>query len=184
MTELLIDPSLRLASVTQDDARELFDLVDQNRTRLREWLPWLDKTKELKDTIAFIQFSHESEKSDGTMTMTIRLQGRLVGLVSFHRIDRTTSSTSMGYWISQDAEGRGVMKRSVAALIDYGFTQLNLLEISIKCASKNIRSAAIPERLGFKFKEIIPNAEWLYDHHVDHKVYVMKKTDWNVAALK
>jgi ribosomal-protein-serine acetyltransferase len=106
MTEIQIDQTLRLSSVTQEDAQELFDLVDTNRTRLREWLPWLDKTKELKDTISFIQHAQETAKADGTMTMTIRLQGKLVGLVSFHKIDRETASTSLGYWIAQDAEGR------------------------------------------------------------------------------
>ena len=36
----------------------------------------------------------------------------------------------------------------------------------MKC--KNLR---LPERFGFKEEGIIRDAEWLYDHYVDHVVY-------------
>jgi hypothetical protein len=38
---------------------------------------------------------------------------------------------------------------------------------------------AVPERLGFQLEGIIRDAEWLYDHFVDHAMYAILKKDWN-----
>ena len=178
MLDCQIDSTLTIKSLTPDDAHELFELVDQNRTRLREWLGWLDKTQELKDTISFINFAIETEQTNGAVTAAVRFQGKLVGLVSFHKIDWSISSANVGYWICQSASGKGLVTRSVEQLIDYGFKKLNLETIKIRCASENHRSIVIPKRLGFSFEETLKDAEYLYDHYVDHLVFSMSKSDW------
>jgi hypothetical protein len=35
---------LTMRSLTPEDAREIFDVIDQNRGYLRRWLPWVDGT--------------------------------------------------------------------------------------------------------------------------------------------
>jgi hypothetical protein len=45
-------------------------------------------------------------------------------------------------------------------------------------AIENSRSRAIPERLGLKKEGIIRDAEWLYDHYVDHMLYTLLKSEW------
>ena len=60
-------------------------------------------------------------------------------------------------------------------MISYAFEELLLNRIEIKCANKNDKSKAIPIKLGFKKEGIIRDAEWLYDHFVDHIVYCIIK---------
>jgi ribosomal-protein-serine acetyltransferase len=49
-----------------------------------------------------------------------------------------------------------------------------------KCALWKIKnSRGIPERLGFVNKGCIRQAEWLYDHYVDHVVYGKLAEEWN-----
>ncbi len=63
----------------------------------------------------------------------------------------------IGYWLLSQYSGRGLMTDFVRACIEYGFKELNLNRIVIKCAEGNIKSANIPKRLGFiqneEFKE-------------------------------
>ncbi len=63
------------------------------------------------------------------------------------------------------------------ALTRYAFDELKLKWMEIRCAEQNARSRAIPERLGFAERNTIMNAEWLYDHFVDHVVYRMDAAD-------
>jgi len=87
-------------------------------------------------------------------------------------------STSIGYWLGERFQGSGVMTKSCKALIEYAFRELKLNRVEIRCAEKNLRSRAIPERLGFVNEGMIREAEWLYDHFVDHVVYGVLAREW------
>ena len=52
---------------------------------------------------------------------------------------------SVGYWLSEEFQGKGIVLRSVEKLVDYCFTELLLNRIEIKCGTKNYKSQAIAE---------------------------------------
>ena len=87
-------------------------------------------------------------------------------------------STSIGYWLAEGYQGKGIMIKSCRSLIDYAFGNLGLNRVEIRCAVENSRSRAIPKNLGFTKEGIIRDAEWLYDHYVDHVVYGMLSEEW------
>ena len=102
-----------------------------------------------------------------------------MGLVGHHPIRWNDKSVVLGYWLSRDAVGHGIMTRCCRVLVNHAFFALGLDRVAILVAVGNARSRAIPERLGFKREGVILDAEWLYDHFVDHVVYAMSKSDWN-----
>ncbi|WP_343076315.1 GNAT family protein [Pullulanibacillus sp. KACC 23026] len=85
---------------------------------------------------------------------------------------------TIGYWLGQGFQGKGIMTKALEAVIHYGFTELNLNRIEIQAAVGNKKSRALPESLGFKEEGRIRQAEWLYDHYVDHVVYGLLVKDW------
>ena len=169
---------LELDVLDERDAEELFALVEANRAYLREWLPWLDQNTEVEHTRAFIRAARKQYDDGNGFTGAIRLQGRLVGVVGLHGIDRVNRKTSIGYWVAQPHQGRGIVTRACAALLSYLFEQLGLNCVEIGCAVGNARSAAIPERLGFTKEGVLRQREWLYDHFVDHVVYGLLASEW------
>lgn len=70
------------------------------------------------------------------------------------------------------------MSQSFETMIDYGFNTLNLNRIEVRAAVENIKSRALPERFSFHLEGTIRDAEWLYDHYVDHAVYSLLKVEW------
>ena len=76
------------------------------------------------------------------------------------------------------------MTISCRVVIDYAFTTLNLNRLVITCASENKRSQGIPQRLGFNHEGTMLEAEWLYDHFVDHEIYALVRRDWNNRDTK
>jgi ribosomal-protein-serine acetyltransferase len=63
-------------------------------------------------------------------------------------------------------------------LVEHAFGELGLNRVSIACAVENKKSCAIPERLGFRREGVKRQAEWLYDHFVDHVVYGALASEW------
>ncbi len=104
----------------------------------------------------------------------------MVGVIGFNEFDWRNKIGYIGYWLSKDAQGKGIMTRAARALIDYGFEILDLNRIDIRAAVDNKKSRAIPERLGFNQEGILRQTEWLYDHYVDHVVYGMLANEWRV----
>jgi ribosomal-protein-serine acetyltransferase len=70
------------------------------------------------------------------------------------------------------------MTKACRTLITYAFTELALNKVEIHGATENIRSCAIPKRLGFTQEGILRDAEWLYDHYVDTVIYGLLAREW------
>ncbi|ASN03839.1 GNAT family N-acetyltransferase [Virgibacillus necropolis] len=173
-----IDEDLTLQLMELEDAEELFNLTDSGRTYLREWLPWVDSTTTVDDSRGFIEHTMRGFKEKKSMTLAIRFKGKLVGTASFNNLDWSNKVAYIGYWLGQDYQGNGIMTRVVRELTDYAITDLNFNRIDIRAAYENTKSRSIPERLGFVKEGQIRQAEWLYDHYVDHVVYGMLASEW------
>ena len=175
------DCSLRQLALSDTD--ELFAVCDANRAHLRRWLPWLDRTTRAEDTRTFIESCIRQHDGNQGFQALILVKGRIAGLVGYHRIDWSNRSTSLGYWLAEEYQGRGLMTASCRVLVDHAFAALNLHRIAISCAPANARSRAIPQRLGFVYEGRLRDVEWLYNHHVDHDVYAQLQREWQALWI-
>ncbi|MEM7009812.1 MAG: GNAT family protein [Thermodesulfobacteriota bacterium] len=175
---LRVDDTSELELLNQDHAEELFDLIEQNRAFLKEWLPWLDNNRYFQNTIDFIRIAQMQYENNETAQFTLTYKGSIAGVIGFHRIDWQNRATCIGYWIGEQFQGKGLVTRACSKVLDYSFGRMGLNRIEIRCATENKRSRAIPQRLGFREEGLIRDAEWLYDHYVDHIVYGMLEPDW------
>jgi len=175
---LRVDDCSELELLNQSHAEELFDLININREYLREWLPWLDNNRYLQNTIDFIKVCQRQYECNETQQYVVFYKGELCGVVGFHKIDWLNRSTSIGYWIGECYQGKGLITKACSTILDYSFGRMGLNRIEIRCATENLKSRAIPERLGFKEEGFIRQAEWIYDHYVDHRVYGMLASEW------
>jgi ribosomal-protein-serine acetyltransferase len=85
----------------------------------------------------------------------------------------------IGYWLVSEYEGKGIMTRACEVLIDYGFDELGLNRIVIRASTDNVRSQAVPLRLGFTREGVARQAEWLNDRFIDMVVYSMLRSEWH-----
>ncbi|MBI9090392.1 MAG: GNAT family N-acetyltransferase [Desulfobacterium sp.] len=157
--------------VSHIDAEELFKLVDENRAYLRRWLPWLDHNKTLDDTREFIKTSLRDYAEQGSMIHVVEDAGRVCGICGFDSINRTIKAGFIGYWISQQSQGKGLITMACGALETLGFDRLGLHKLEIHIAQENVSSRAVAERLNYQNTGTILDAEWLYDHYVNHVIY-------------
>ena len=177
MFKFNVDKDIYLMLIRNKDDEELFQLIDSSRDYLRQWLPWVDESKSVENTREFIEASKKQFLSESGFQAGIWYKEKLVGVIGFHSINWGNRNSSIGYWLHSDYQGNGIMTKACKSLVEYAFEELNLNRIEIRCAEENFKSRAIPERLGFIQEGIAREAEWIYDHFVNHIVYSKLKSD-------
>jgi ribosomal-protein-serine acetyltransferase len=173
-----VAPGIELKLLETAETKALYALADRNRARLRPWLPWVDQTRSAEDVRLFILRVQEQYRSNLGPQSGIWVDGVLSGTLGCHPIDWTNRNCSVGYWLDASQEGKGVITRCCAALIEYLFEELLLHRVEIRCGTGNLRSCAIPRRLGFTREGVSRDAEWVNDHWVDLVIWGMLEEDW------
>ena len=176
-----LDEVSELGLLEERHSGELAELTDHNREHLREWLPWLDDNRTVEDSKNFIRATLKQFAGNNGFQAGIWYEGRLAGVAGYHGINWGNRRTSLGYWLAEEFEGKGLMTKSCNALTTHAFGAYGLNRVTIACATGNKKSRAIPERLGFELEGVEREAEWLYDHFVDHALYGMLVRDWENA---
>lgn len=173
-----IDEKTYLKILELKDTEELFELIDKSREHLKNWLPWVDFTKTVADSTDFIKGTLQKYASSNGFSVGIWHEGKLAGTIGYQEMSKLHKSVSIGYWLGEGFQGKGLMTKACKELVHYAFQELNLNRIEIRVASENHQSKAIAERLGFMCEGKIRKCEWLYDHYVDHLVYGLLKEDY------
>jgi ribosomal-protein-serine acetyltransferase len=158
-----IAPNLSMRILGESDADILFKVVDANRDHLRAWLPWLDRNRSAKDSQAFIEGIIGQEEDGLGFACGIFWETNLVGMCGFHEIDKREQSVVIGYWLSEDYQGKGIVSQCTSFFISYAFDELGLEKVWIPVAEGNTRSRRLCERLGLTSEGVSKDAEWLYD---------------------
>lgn len=178
MLTQVLSPELSLELLEPRHAEPLFRVVDRNREHLREWLPWLDVSRAPDDTLQFIRGTQRQFGENNGFQTAILVGGEIAGMIGHVRIDWAHRVAWLGYWLAREHQGRGYMTRACQAYVAHAFRDLRLNRVDIRAAVGNRRSRAIPERMGFTMEGVIRDAEWLYDHYVDHAVYGILAREW------
>jgi len=168
--------SLKLLEVR--DAKELFYLVDNSRPYLKEWLTWVNDIRSEEDYKPVIKgWLNQFVKQDGFQA-GILFKGNLVGVAGLNEIDWSNKKTSIGYWLSQQHQGKGLMTQVVKALVEVAFNDFKLNRVEIQCVAENLKSRNIPERLGFKQEGTLRQSDYLSDAFHDCVIYSLLSNEW------
>ncbi|GAF11518.1 ribosomal-protein-L7p-serine acetyltransferase [Bacillus sp. JCM 19046] len=178
MFSFKVNDQIELELMQHHHKGELYDLIDSNRQHLRQWMLWVDKRNAVSDLDAVIPIWLHNYADNNGFDAGIRYNGKLVGMIALQKIDWKNSKTSLGYFLAQEAQGKGIITKAITALLPYIFQTLKLNRVEIHCAQSNTKSLAIPERLGFQKEGIQKEGQWLYDHYEDIVLYRLLAKDW------
>jgi ribosomal-protein-serine acetyltransferase len=174
-----IAPGIELKLLEPADAQAIFALTEENREYLRQWLPWVDRTHSVADVRQFITEMVIPQWLDSRGPQCgIWLEGTLEGSIACHPIDWQNRACSLGYWITAQRQGRGIITRAVSTMLDYLFRDVGLHRVVIQCGTGNHKSCAVPKRLGFTREGVAREAEWVGGRWVDLVVWSLLGPEW------
>ena len=174
---LRVSDSAALRPLEPGDADELYGLIEADRPRLARWMPWA-QAQTRAGTLEFIRSARAQPERDGGFQLALVVDRRLAGVFGIHKVDIENRTTSIGYWLAARHEGAGLATFAARALVGHAFDAMGMHRVEIRAAPDNVRSRAIPERLGFSQEAVLRDAERFGDEYRDNILYAMLAPDW------
>ncbi|MBW9157761.1 GNAT family N-acetyltransferase [Clostridium tagluense] len=141
-------------------------------------LPWVSSTKCVDDIVPFIKGAQKQYVSGEGFKAILMFQGNYAGFIGYYNVDLNRKSASIGYWLGEPYQNKGIMTKALKIFIDYAFNEMGLNKIEILIAEENFKSRALPEKYGFKEEGIVRDAECLNDKYVNHILFGILKSEW------
>ncbi len=165
-----------LRRYTMDDLADLWAVVDAERDRLGEWMPWVEGTRTVDDQRRWL--SSVVDKPEGFDGLGVFVEGDLAGGVGMAWDGPWGIAGEIGYWIAAAYEGRGLVTRAAQALTSIGFDTVGLNRMVIRAGVANPRSRAVAERLGYRLEGVARGDGKGIGGFYDTAVYGMTADDW------
>lgn len=149
----LSDGPVTIRPVRVRDARELEATLLANRSWLSPWEATHPNGSGRWDVKSAIRGLLGQATEHTALPFIIELDGRLVGQLTVSGVSwGALASASLGYWVAQDAAGRGVTPTAVALATDHCFGVLQLHRMEICIRPENAKSLRVVEKLGFRYE--------------------------------
>ncbi len=105
--------------------------------------------------------------------------GRPIGTVGLHLVDRDNGSAEFGIAIGEKDEwGKGYAADALRAICDFGFGELRLERISLEYYSGNDRGRRAYEKAGFVHEGTMRRARYHHGEYVDVHLMSVVRDEW------
>jgi RimJ/RimL family protein N-acetyltransferase len=147
---------LLLRRWTVDDAKVLVEAANASLDHLRPWMPWVSHVRTPAEQRQWLEHitataREGSEFAYGVFRATDPTS--VIGGCGLHR-RIGAGGIEIGYWIHVDAIGNGYATELAGALTRVALQLTGIDRVEIHCDQANVRSAAVPRKLGYVLDRI------------------------------
>ncbi len=106
-----------------------------------------------------------------------------IGNLGLHDFDQRNRQAELGIMIGEhDYWGNGYGSAAMRLLLEFGFGELNLHRIHLRCFAFNKRALRAYEKLGFKLDGIARQSAYLDGEYHDDHLMSLLKPEWEAAV--
>jgi ribosomal-protein-alanine N-acetyltransferase len=157
-------------TLAEDDVPELVTLLLANRAFLEPWDPI--RADDYYSPAGQLDFLRDALAGHTTVPRVIVVDGRLAGRITVSNIVRGAfESCTIGYWVAQEHNGKGVATAAVADTVRFVFDDLRLHRVEAGTLVRNIGSQRVLERNGFIRYGLAPRYLRIAGRWQDHVLY-------------
>src|SRR5436190_592271 len=168
--EGLTDGAIRLRLLAESDLDALVDAVQD--PEVPRWTRIPSTYGEADAQRWLVEGASRRESGEGLDTMIVDTEtDALLGGVGMVRVDWQERTSELGYWLSGEGRGRGVMTRAVRLFSEWIFENLPIDRLGIMASVDNAASRAVAERAGFEFEGVLRSFVIINGERHDMAVY-------------
>jgi len=153
-------------------------VINASRSHLHPWLAWVDHTTKREHSSHFIKQSLHQMHTQEALPLGVFHTDKIIGGIGMHDWDQATKKAQIGYWITKEYEGKGIVNKSLSGFITYLFDKVGLNKIEIHFTPANKKSAKVAERLGFKIEGVIRQSVLRNGQPEDMVIAGLLKSEW------
>jgi RimJ/RimL family protein N-acetyltransferase len=119
---------------------------------------------------------------DGTglpLGVELTATSEMIGNVNLHRFFEQNRRCELGYAFASPHWGHGYATEALTALLEYGFGELGLNRVEADIDPRNLASARVLERLGFRKEGYMPERWIVNGETADTVYYGLLKRYWD-----
>jgi RimJ/RimL family protein N-acetyltransferase len=117
------------------------------------------------------------------LVICLRSDGRPIGTIGLHEIDRINGTAQFGIAIGEKSEwGKGYGTDATRAICDFGFGELRLERIGLHVYAGNDGAMRAYEKAGFTREATLRRAHFTRGEHVDVHVMGLLRDEWLALA--
>ena len=172
---------LVLRPLTPADTDAVFAMrSDPQVQRYGSHPPWTDR----ETAVPYIERDMRELAAGDAAQLGIerREDGAVIGTCTLYALDRQSRRADCGYVLLPSAWGKGYASEAMAALLDWGFDELDLHRVEADIDPRNLASARMLERLGFKHEGHL-RERWIVGGEIsDSWLYGLLAREWKARA--
>lgn len=147
-------PRVVIRALHPDDSVAYDAAIRESYPELQLWIPWANNKPEpftLEETRQRASDSYEKFLRAEVFNFTFfeKSTGLLLGGLNLFCHDWRIPHFEIGYWQRTKALGRGYVTESALALSKLAFEKYGANRVQLRCDPLNVKSCAVPERLGY-----------------------------------
>jgi ribosomal-protein-alanine N-acetyltransferase len=167
---------LTLRTLTLEDAPDLFAYAsDPATTVFVEW-PRHETVADSRTHIRRLLTHHAV--GNYHWGITDRKDTRLIGTCGFIATTLAHRRAEIVYTVAPDRWGQGIATEAAAAIIRFGFVNLDLNRIEARCLPEHAASRRVMAKLGMTFEGILRQHVLMKGRFADLAMYAVLRRDW------
>ncbi|MFD0633170.1 GNAT family protein [Catenulispora yoronensis] len=152
----LVEPTEIVAGRYQLRPPSLRDVPDMMAMSLDEdirlWNPLASGVSEERARAWAEKWAGFDEGKSALFCVYGAVEGRLLGMVSLHKIDLDNSAGELGYRVAPWARGQGIATVAVRTVTDWAFGYLGLTRMQLIHAVENAASCRVADKAGYSME--------------------------------
>lgn len=176
-TQTIHTERLTLRKFVFEDAKAMYEnwAKDERVTKFLTWPPH----ENLETTQYVLSMWCDDYKNDNFYQWAIVYEGKVVGSISVVRISDENELAELGYCLSYDYWGKGIMTECAKAVINFLFEEVSVNRVSICHAVQNPASGKVAKNCGLEFEGThTEEFKTRWGEFLDISYYAIVRKEW------
>ncbi|MFX1514738.1 MAG: GNAT family N-acetyltransferase [Promethearchaeota archaeon] len=130
------------------------------------------------------QYTAQTDMRKFKEGIELRSIQQLIGTVTFLNWSRNDRCAEIGYDLTKEYWGKGLMTEALEAFIRFGFEVMNLNRIEATTNVKNERSRKVLTRLGFVQEGILRQKYRFRGNYSDEIIFSILREEWKTRVMQ